>query len=381
MVVQHASTLDDLDRIIHILYEAAVIPELWPAALEAIGERLGGCALGMSLQPYKAPPRAFAHVGFDMKMMARNYPDRHTNPMVAAMSRLPPSVATVRQAITPNSDYFGSGLYNEVFRPQRLVHAAAGCAFKSADLFVPLGIFRHTDQGELGEHELELLRLVLPHLRRGIQIYLRISSLSSQQEATDIAINQLPFGLVFFNATGVIWKLNSVAEEIIAEDNGLVIRNGELHAAEMTENYELGALIRSAAGSGTGGWNSMGGAMAISRPASSLPLSLRIVPLPVSNTDLGLDRPGAAAFIADATRNTNPSEDAVMRMLNLTAAEAKVACLLVTGLSVEEVAQRLGNKSSTIRAHLKSIFGKTDTGRQSELVGIILRGVAASNDL
>jgi hypothetical protein len=175
-VARRASTLEDLNRIIHGLYEAAVLPDMWPAALETMGDGLGGCALGMTLQAYEGAAGRLALARFDadcMEVMFRHYADSRTNPMVAAMSGLPAAVATARQAVITDTDYIGSGLYNEVFRPQGLAHAAVACAFKSPDHFVPLGVFRRASQ-EFGEHEHNLLRLLLPHLRRALQIHLRV---------------------------------------------------------------------------------------------------------------------------------------------------------------------------------------------------------------
>ena len=379
-MTRHASTLEDLNRIIHALYEAAVLPELWPAALETMGDGLGGCALGMTIQANEGAtePLALARLDADcMEVMFRQYANSRTNAMVAAMSELPTAVAAARQTVITDPDYFGSGLYNEVFRPQDLAHAAVACAFRSRDYFVPLGIFRRGTQAEFGGHEHALLKLLLPHLRRALQIYLRVDSLRSQQDATDTTLDRLPFGLVFFDSAGRVWKLNRPAEAIMAEKDGLVIQNGELRAASTTENKELRTLILSAAAVDPGTGPSSGDAMAISRPSLKRSLSILIVPLPASNVDVGLNRPCAVAFVADAARNTSPSEDTVMRLLCLTSTEAKVACMLVAGLTIEEIAQRLGNKPSTVRVHVKTIFGKTDTSRQSDLVRAILNSVAA----
>jgi DNA-binding CsgD family transcriptional regulator len=57
---------------------------------------------------------------------------------------------------------------------------------------------------------------------------------------------------------------------------------------------------------------------------------------------------------------------------DLTLAEARVAMLLASGLSVDEIAERLGIGANTARTHLKSIFGKTDTRRQGELIRLLL---------
>jgi DNA-binding CsgD family transcriptional regulator len=57
----------------------------------------------------------------------------------------------------------------------------------------------------------------------------------------------------------------------------------------------------------------------------------------------------------------------------LTDREADVACLLAEGMTIAAVARTLGIQTSTARVHLRSIFEKTGTNRQAELVAMLGR--------
>jgi DNA-binding CsgD family transcriptional regulator len=57
---------------------------------------------------------------------------------------------------------------------------------------------------------------------------------------------------------------------------------------------------------------------------------------------------------------------------DLTPAEARVASLLVSGLPVKRIARELKVGLSTVRTQLKSVFEKTGTHRQSELMRVLL---------
>jgi len=61
---------------------------------------------------------------------------------------------------------------------------------------------------------------------------------------------------------------------------------------------------------------------------------------------------------------------------SLTPSEAKLAALITAGLSTEAAAARLSIKRETVRNQLKTIFAKTGTRRQPELVALVstLRG-------
>jgi len=59
----------------------------------------------------------------------------------------------------------------------------------------------------------------------------------------------------------------------------------------------------------------------------------------------------------------------------LTPAEARVVHRLVSGDSLRSAAKALGIQYETVRTHLKSIFQKTGTRRQVELVVVVVRAM------
>jgi DNA-binding CsgD family transcriptional regulator len=56
------------------------------------------------------------------------------------------------------------------------------------------------------------------------------------------------------------------------------------------------------------------------------------------------------------------------RLYHLTAAESRLIQSLVQGYDVKQSADRLSISPHTARSHLKAIFAKTDTHRQSDLI-------------
>jgi DNA-binding CsgD family transcriptional regulator len=53
--------------------------------------------------------------------------------------------------------------------------------------------------------------------------------------------------------------------------------------------------------------------------------------------------------------------------------EARLACELAAGRTVEEAADTLAITYETARTHLRRVFVKTETSRQSELVALLVR--------
>lgn len=89
----------------------------------------------------------------------------------------------------------------------------------------------------------------------------------------------------------------------------------------------------------------------------------------------------AAPGVALVTIRTPPAQVLSTRLLRdlygLTAAQAAVAERIAGGDTLEEVAAALAISLHTARSHLRQVFAKTGTARQSQLVSLLLRSVAA----
>ena len=81
--------------------------------------------------------------------------------------------------------------------------------------------------------------------------------------------------------------------------------------------------------------------------------------------------------IVPATQNKLTDPVFIGSMFDLTPAEANLAMALVNGGGLKQISAQRQVSLETVRAQLKSIFRKTNTHRQSELIALILR-VAAS---
>jgi DNA-binding CsgD family transcriptional regulator len=68
-----------------------------------------------------------------------------------------------------------------------------------------------------------------------------------------------------------------------------------------------------------------------------------------------------------------PPAAILAKTFRLTPAEAKLACVIARGASPGIAARELKISRETARNQLKSVFAKTDTHRQSELVALLLQ--------
>jgi DNA-binding CsgD family transcriptional regulator len=108
----------------------------------------------------------------------------------------------------------------------------------------------------------------------------------------------------------------------------------------------------------------------ILRRASGRYLHIDVWPVPRPGGDGRL----AVLLLLRETEGDAASRAEVLRArFGLTPAEVRLALAISDGAGLVSAAERLGIRVSTARAHLKSVFLKTETHRQAELVALLAR--------
>lgn len=183
-------------------------------------------------------------------------------------------------------------------------------------------------------------------------------------------LDQLQLGVVLVTMKGKVAFANRSAQAVLDEADGLTLEAGGLHASDPAAAKELIELL-TAAGSED---SRRGGAFPVPRPSGRRPLALLVTRLGTRGKWEGMG--GArAVFISDPERGIATSEEALIRLHGLTRTEAALAVEILQGKSIESGAGELGITVQTARTHLKRIFSKTRTRRQSELVLLLLKAV------
>lgn len=80
-----------------------------------------------------------------------------------------------------------------------------------------------------------------------------------------------------------------------------------------------------------------------------------------------------ALMILDMDSSPQPRPLTLQRLFGLTPAEIKLASGIAVGFSPTDFASHLGRSRTTVRSQLASIFAKTHTRRQGELVALLAR--------
>jgi DNA-binding CsgD family transcriptional regulator len=108
-------------------------------------------------------------------------------------------------------------------------------------------------------------------------------------------------------------------------------------------------------------------------------LIARIVPV-AAEAWPELDGAALVLILVDPMDCPQPSDGILEQVFVLTKTEARVASRLMCGESLHTIAETFGVTVGTVRAQMKSIFAKTRTHRQAELVALLMRVAMISED-
>ena len=188
-------------------------------------------------------------------------------------------------------------------------------------------------------------------------------------------LDQISLGVIVCDIQTQVLFANRIAKVIAANQDGIIIHNNELTANEQTVSFEFRNLIRQGIEAIINGNPQQCYSMSLPRRQSNRPLHVRITPLLRHNApfaDQNLTEPLCAVYISDPDRPQETEAELLQRMFGLTPTEAEVLNNLVLGLTVNQTATARGITTATVRTHLKTLFNKTGTTSQSELIKMVV---------
>jgi DNA-binding CsgD family transcriptional regulator len=189
------------------------------------------------------------------------------------------------------------------------------------------------------------------------------------------AFDVLGIGWIVCDASSHVLGVNWTAENIMKNRDGLELDcNGVLRTA-CEENVSLAEAVKRAA-EPTRFKNSgkQDVTLAVSRRPEKPPLTVFVRRVQGTSQD-GSGRPMALVLTLDSLVCSNTTADDLYRLYGLTSTESRLARLLMEGRTLKDCCCELGIDLSTGQTHLKHIFKKTRTRRQSELVMLLFKSI------
>jgi DNA-binding CsgD family transcriptional regulator len=354
----------DDHELIDLIYEAAIIPENWPNILErisAIAGCYGGTLFSMDAQQevrhivteqYRDVMHIFVRDGWTKqniraeRLAKIKYPGFVTDCDVISVEEMD-AHPFYTELLRPNGGGWAIGTIIPV---------------PSGDLLV-FNLERRYAKGPIEKELCGRLDPLRPHLARAGLMSSRLRM--ERARAMVETLKQIGLPAAALRKNGQVLAMNDLFQllgeqittgafdEISIKNSAsdVLMKQSLVRLAETRDNSEVKSIPIPAI---------------LDQPA----LIAHLIPIKGAAHDI-FSRAFTILVITPLHAPTAPTEDVLNGLFDLSPAEVKVAQGIISGKTIDDVAAELKLSRETIRNQLKSVFAKTGTGRQAQLVGLL----------
>lgn len=360
------------------IHGCALHAERWEGALGEILDYLD--ARGAMLWSHQAAPEAFG-----LWVPCRLHPDslveyaryyHHKDVWLRACEArgIRSGEVVTGDMLVPRTVFQRSEFYRDFLKRFDCTQLLFGALHRQdvADMRVPnvhISIYRGKADARFNESDCGRLRILLPHLQQATAVNFHLADRDRRLATAQSAFNMLHPALFLADGAGYIVQRNQAAAGLLAQNDGLSLNDDRLHATKAADHHALNRLLEPASLAS----DKDDALLYITRPSGKKPyIAVRIRMTPHSRKTPDARRPYQVLLVHDPEGGRLINLAALRARYSLTGAECGILEALVKVGSPKAIACHMGNSENTVRTHLKSIFSKTGTHRQSELIQLAL---------
>jgi DNA-binding CsgD family transcriptional regulator len=369
----------DFDTLVDRIYEAALVPELWPSVLDRLAELSqadGGILYAASpktpLSNSPASPIGRWTASASITSFIANYERAgwaEPNLRVQRALKLGHTgFVTDFDLVTPEE------IETEPFYKYLRQNGLGWCAWVTVPVptsdLVLFSCERRFSDGPISRETVALLDPLRPHLARAGLVASRLGLERAKAAAETLASLGLPAAVL--SPQHRMLAANGLLEALmpsVVEEHAM----GRIHLADKKADRLFADALADAA---RGGTEKQGSSKA---PVFSLPIPAKdeqpamvvhVVPMRRAARDI-FTAAASIVVITPVCPSEVPSANVIQGLFDLTPAETRVARLIVGGETVSEIAAAAKTSEGTVRNQLKSVFAKTGVSRQVDLIGLL----------
>lgn len=273
--------------------------------------------------------------------------------------------------------FLKSEYYNDFLKPQNKYHCMGGHILRNDRYFVMFALQRHKKAQAFQEKEIQALNILMPHFQRVLKLNKQFSAINTQKQIAELALGCIPYGIIVFEENLKPSYINHAAEEVLAGDFGLKLMSQGIVTSISAESQQLQHMIRQGLGVAVGhGEIEKNGMQITPTREDRRPINAVVIPLRPESRKMGILSPGPRVLLflstLDQSATCKSGGSLLKNLFGLTTAEAYLVRNLASGQDLDEIATTKGCTRNTVRNQLKSVFAKTGTCRQAELVRLLM---------
>jgi DNA-binding CsgD family transcriptional regulator/PAS domain-containing protein len=368
-------TGENYDQLLHTIYRAALVPELWTDFVNQLSGLMAGTMIVMhghdivanaSLGALASPVDPDLLISYDNYYAARNV----WAPGIAGMQV---GKAGHPEDALSQDHLLKSEFYNDWLKPLGGYSTASGIVLhRDAERFLILsGNIRPRDVDAIRTPLRRVFDRLAPHITHSFELMRALPRHAAEAEYR-FANDHSTDPVFFLTAVGGLARANPPAESLLRSGAmiGVNARDG-LSLREPAANASLKAALHSIRCSDYSG---LKGSFDIR--GDNVSMRALVAPFAPSMGSHGIfrmvmDDMPVAILVLKVLPHAVRRGDIAARF-RLTRAELSLADAVAGGISLKAYSQDHGLSVHTVRNQLRSIYSKTDTHRQSELVALML---------
>jgi DNA-binding CsgD family transcriptional regulator len=360
------------------IYEAAVDAALWRPFVDKIDAIYPGTYITLFSHDEAMGPVTDLDIRTNFSEAAyRDYVGHYVSnsPYVDFVRHNQIGLPTRSETIIDDQALFRTEHYNDYMRPHGLGHYGAGMVLERGEHgWAALSLADRRDDEVRRDHQMALLGILAPHLRRALKLRRTLIEARSAALVPQALFDGWAHAAFVLDRAGRVITMNRRAEALVAGGDGVALnRLGRPYSFDDRSSRALDAAIAACRTfSGAAEDEALNGILLPRRNGGS-PFHAMLWPI-ASACEFGLPAgPGRILLVVSDPDSTPPDAITwIARRFGLSPAEARLAGAVIDGMPLAEAAEQLGIQLSTARTRLKTIQAKTECHRQLDLVRLAM---------
>ena len=371
--------MPDIVATIESFYRAAVEPDSWQNALGTMTDYVGGSGAYFIRHDFRTGANLLLQARLRADLIEPYFEHYALNPYSTAIASKQPSFhpMSANQLADP-SELRKTAFHADILQPQKMneqiiySHANLWRDGNTGGIAITLDATRAEHASEISRRFAALTR----HLSCAIDLYSELGVHRERKQHYASFIAAFPRPALLLDQFGTLMSANAAAEAILAQADGISVEPQpplRLVASLSREKPRLRSFIHHALGAAGELHPAFQPIERIARRSVDACYVLIATPLPPGLFGLWTGQPTARLLLQIVSPQIGQlvSSSVLERAYDLTAAEARVAVLIASALSVPQTAARLGISATTVRTHLARCFDKLGVRSQVALANIV----------
>jgi DNA-binding CsgD family transcriptional regulator len=369
-----------LFNLIGTLYDTAIDPSAWNLFLRQWGSGANdGCNVNTIIfdkrrKDHNVLPYVY---GIEDRLLQGFVSHYHQfNPYAPLAMNFEAGVMIDGTEMTKRFREQGNAFVNEWMPDAGVSNVLGGAILRSADVNMVLSM-QHPWQSErdigrvMGE-----LEILMPHLQKAALIGNLLGEYRQMSHSLQQMLDCLNIGCLLLGHKGNVLYHNQRAQEILREQDGLSLLNGQLSAWGSADHNTLQAAIQKSCAFPFGIQDGVRDIIRIKRRQGRSSYHLLFAPVMGRHLMTLYPQATAIVFIKSPEDAFAPPLEQIAHLYGFTNAESKLATSLAQGQTLEEFSAANSITRETVKAQLKQVTTKLGVSRQAEVVRDMLQGLA-----